>query len=152
MFAGDTAAYQAAAQAIGLKVVLKSASAQNFIKFLLDPKSRAGIDGMPLVEFGDDANPAALLSEIVLPGGIANYTNFSDPKITAALEQARSTANPDKRAALVAEAEKLAAQQLPWIPTVQPDTVLVLSKGLTGAVSSSAYLYSPWANQLGGTG
>ncbi len=35
---------------------------------------------------------------------------------------------------------------------VQPDTVLVLSKGLTGAVSSSAYLSSPWADQLGGTG
>ena len=52
----------------------------------------------------------------------------------------------------MAEAEKLATQQLPWIPTVQPDTVLLLSKSLTGAVSSSAYLYSPWANQLGGTG
>ena len=43
-------------------------------------------------------------------------------------------------------------QQLPWIPDVQPDTVLlVLGKSLSGAVSS-AYLFSPWANQLGGTG
>ncbi len=152
VYAGDTAAYQAAAQAIGLKVVLKSAPAQTYINFLLTPQSRASIDGMPLGNFGNYANPAALLADIVLPGGIANYTNFNDPKITKALEQARSTANPDKRAALVAEAEKLATQQLPWIPTVQPDTVLLLSKGLTGAVSSSAYLYSPWANQLGGTG
>ena len=55
-------------------------------------------------------------------------------------------------AALVAHAEKLAAQQLPWIPDVQPDTVLLLGKGLTGAISSSAYLYSPWANSLGGAG
>jgi peptide/nickel transport system substrate-binding protein len=107
---------------------------------------------MPLVNFGDDANPAALLNDIVLPGAIANYTNFSDPKITEALEQARGTASADKRAALVAEAEKLTAQQLPWIPTVQPDTVLILGKGLTGAVSSGAYLFSPWTNQLGGTG
>jgi ABC-type transport system substrate-binding protein len=68
------------------------------------------------------------------------------------LEQARSTANPEKRAALVAEAEKLATQQLPWIPTVQPDTVLLLGKALTGAVASSAYLFSPWADGLGGTG
>jgi len=43
-------------------------------------------------------------------------------------------------------------QQLPWIPDVQPDTVLVLSKDLTGAVSSSTYLTSPWTDQLGGTG
>ena len=150
VFAEDTAAYQAAAEAIGLKVVLKSAPPQTYIFFLASPHSRASIDGMPAVFFGDDANPAGLLSDIVLPGGSTNYTNFNDPKITEALEQARSTANPDKRAALVAEAEKLAAQQLPWIPTVQPDTVLLLGKGLTGAVSSSAYLFSPWADQLGG--
>jgi hypothetical protein len=30
--------------------------------------------------------------------------------------------------------------------------VLVLSKDLTGALSSTAYLFSPWADQLGGTG
>ena len=152
VFAEDAAAYQAAAEAIGLKVVLKSAPPQTYIFFLASPKSRASIDGMPLVNYGDDANPAALLSEIVLPGAVSNYTNFNDPKVTAALEQARSTANPDKRAALVAEAEELATQQLPWIPTVQPDTVLLLSKGLTGAVTSTDYLYTPWANHLGGAG
>jgi ABC-type transport system substrate-binding protein len=46
---------------------------------------------MPLGNFGNYADPAALLADIVLPGGIANYTNFNDPKITKALEQARST-------------------------------------------------------------
>jgi peptide/nickel transport system substrate-binding protein len=152
VIAADTGAYQAAAQAIGLKVVLKSVPAQNFVEFFTDPKFRAGIDGIPTPDWGDHADPAALLSELVLPGGLQNYDNFNDPKITAALEQARSTANPAQRAALVAKAETLTAQQLPCIPTVQPDTVLVLAKGLTGAISSSAYLYSPWANQLGGTG
>ena len=68
------------------------------------------------------------------------------------MERARTTASPGKRAALIAEAEKLTMQQLPWIPDVQPDTVLVLKKDLTGAVSSSAYLFSPWADSLGGTG
>jgi peptide/nickel transport system substrate-binding protein len=152
VIAGDTAAYQAAAQAIGLKVVLKSVSAQDYINFLSYPKARAGLDGFPAPDYGDYADPAALLAITVLPGGSENYDNFTDPAIIAALEQARSTANPDQRAALVAKAEKLAAQQLSWIPSVQPDTVLVLGKGLTGAVSSSAYLYSPWADQLGGTG
>jgi peptide/nickel transport system substrate-binding protein len=152
VYAGDTAAYQAAAQAIGLKVVLKAASAQDYIDFLFTARSRASIDGMPLANFGDYANPAALLDDIVLPGAIANYTGFSDPKVTQELEQARGTADPGKRAALVAEAEKLATQQLPWIPTVQPDTVLVLGRGLTGAVASSAYLFSPWADRLGGVG
>jgi peptide/nickel transport system substrate-binding protein len=152
VYAGDAGAWEAAAQAIGLKVVLKSVSAQDFIDFFVDPKFRAGVDGFPGLVFGDSGDPASLLSQVVLPGGLQNFDNFSDPKITAALEQARSTANPDQRAALVAEAEKLTAQQLPWIPDVEPDTALVLGKGLTGAVSSSAYLFAPWANQLGGVG
>ena len=150
--AAVTGDYQAAAQAIGLKVVLKSVSAQNFINFFTDPKARAGIDGFPTVNYGDYADPAALLSTLVLPGGSQNYTNFNNPKITADLEQARSTPNLNKRAALVAEAEKLTMQQLPWIPNVQPTALLVLHKGLTGAVSSFAYMFAPWADSLGGTG
>jgi peptide/nickel transport system substrate-binding protein len=63
-----------------------------------------------------------------------------------------AAANPDQRAALVVKAEELTIQQLPWIPDVQPDTVLVLGKSLSGAVSSSAYLFFPWANPLGRTG
>ena len=151
VIAGVTAAYQAAAQAIGLKAALKSVSAQDYIDFLVSPQARAGIDAFPAVDYGDYADPAALLGAFV-PGGSGNWDNFSSPLITAALGQARGTANPDQRAALVARAEKLTMQQLPWIPDVQPDTVLVLGKGLSGAVSSSAYLFSPWANQLGGTG
>jgi len=150
--AADTGAYQAAAQAIGLKVVLKSVSAQNYINFFTDPKARAGVDGFLTVNYGDYADPAALLATLVLPGGSQNYTGYNNPKITAAMEQARSTANPDRRAALVAEAEKLAAQQLPWIPDVQPTTLLLLGKGLTGAVSSFAFMFAPWADSLGGTG
>ena len=151
VYAGDTAAYQAAAQAIGLKVALRSVSAQDYIDFFVSPQARAGIDAFPAVDYGDYADPAALLGAFV-PGGSGNWDNFNSPQITATLEQARGTANPDQRAALVAKAEKLTIQQLPWIPDVEPDTVLVLGKGLTGAVSSTAYLFAPWADQLGGTG
>jgi peptide/nickel transport system substrate-binding protein len=150
--AAVTGAYQAAGQAIGLKVALKSVSAQNFINFFTDPKARAGIDGFPTVNYGDYADPAALLSTVVLPDGSQNYDSFNDPKITSALEQARSTADPAKRAALVAQAEKLTVQQMPWIPNAQPTSLLVLNKSLTGAVSSFAYMFAPWANQLGGSG
>jgi peptide/nickel transport system substrate-binding protein len=83
------------------------------------------------------------------PAGLQNLDGFNDPAITAALEQARSTGGPDQRAALVAKAEKLTMQQLPWIPDVQPDTVLVLGKGLIGAVSWTDYEYYPWADSLG---
>jgi peptide/nickel transport system substrate-binding protein len=152
VYEGDGAAYQAAAQAIGLKVHLKAVPAQDYIDFLISPQARAGVDGFPIVDYGYYADPSSLLAAYDVPGGIVNLNNFSDPRITSAPEQARGTANPDRRAALVAEAEELTAQQLPQIPDVDPDTVLLLANGLTGAVSSTAYLFSPWADQLGGTG
>jgi len=149
--AAVTGAYEAAANAIGLKTVLKNVSAQNYINFFIDPKARAGIDGFLTVNYGDYADPAALLSTLVVPGGSQNYDNFNDKQILTWLEQARSTANPDARAALVAKAEERAATILPWIPDVQPDNLLILSKNLTGATASFAYMFAPWANSLGGS-
>src|SRR6266567_150583 len=74
--AQETGAYEAAASAIGLKTALKSVSAQNYINFFIDPKARAGIDGFLTVNYGDYADPAALLSTLVIPGGSQNYDNF----------------------------------------------------------------------------
>jgi peptide/nickel transport system substrate-binding protein len=150
--AAVTGAYQQAAQAIGLKTKLDSVSAQNYINFFIDPKARVGIDGFLTLNYGDYADPAALLSTLVLPGGSQNYDNFNDPKITSLMEEARGTANPSKRAALVAQAEERAAIELPWIPDVQPTNLMILGKGLTGATASFAYMFAPWANTLGGTG
>jgi len=150
--ATETGAYQQAAEEIGLKVVLKSVSAQNFINFFTSAQARKGVDGFLTVNYGDYADPAALLATIVLPGGSQNYDNFNNAQLTSLLEQARGTADPDKRAALVARAEQMAATLLPWIPNVQPTSILMLSKSLTGAVASFSYMFAPWADALGGKG
>ena len=148
----ETGAYQQAAEAIGLKVVLKSVSAADYINFFTSATARKGIDGFITVNYGDYADPAALLSTVALPGGDQNYDGFSNPQMTSLLEGARSTADPDQRAQLVAKAEELAAKLLPWIPNVQPTNVLMLSSNLTGAPASFSYMFAPWANTLGGKG
>jgi len=148
--AAETGAYQAAAEAIGLNVSLKSVSAADYINFFTSAQARKGVDGFITVNYGDYADPAALLATAVLPGGSQNYDNFNDPQITSLLEQARGTADDDARARLVARAEELAAQQLPWIPDAQPVNVLILNSSLTGAVGSFAYMFAPWADNLGG--
>ena len=148
---GVTGAYQAAAEAIGLKVRLDSVSARNYVDFYLDPKFRAGVDGFTAVPYGDWADPVAMLRVFELPGGVANLDNFNDPAITSLLVRERATADPAERARLIVQAEKLTLQQLPMIPTAQPVTLLLLNKSLTGAVASFAYMFAPWADNLGGT-
>ena len=149
--ATSAGAYRTAGEAIGLKVKLKAVSAQNFVLFFVDPKAREDIDGMPTLTYGDYADPAALLSTVVLPNGSQNYSGYSNPKLTSLLDTARATADPDQRATLVSEAEGIVAQDLPWIPTVQPQNILVMNRSLTGAVASFAFMFAPWADQLGGT-
>ena len=91
-------------------------SAANFINFFIDPKARVGVDGFLTINYGDYADPAALLSTLILPEGSQNYDQFNDPAMIAALEDARSTADPNKRAALVADVEKHRHR-----PAVDPD-------------------------------
>ncbi len=145
-------AYQAAGQAIGLKVSLKSVSANNFINFFIDAKARVGIDGFLTVNYGDYADPAALLSTLVLPEGSQNYDRYDNKQIIALMSQARTTADPDKRAGLIAKVEQLAITDLPWIPNVQPTSLLLMNKHLSGATASFSYMFAPWADQLGGVG
>ena len=78
-------------------------SANNYINFFTEAKARAGIDGFITVNYGDYADPAALLSTIVLPHASQNYSNYNNPQITSLLDQARGTADPDQRAHLVAQ-------------------------------------------------
>jgi len=146
----ETGAYQAAAEAIGLKVVLHSVSAQDFINFFTDPSFRKGIDAFTTINYGDYADPDSLMYTLAYPGGDQNYDNYANPQMTKLLNEAEGTANPDARAALTVQAEQLAAQQLPWIPTVQPTNVLFLNSSLTGATASFAYMFAPWADYLGG--
>jgi len=148
--AAETGAYQQAAEAIGLKVKLDSVSADNYINFFTSASARKGVDGFITVNYGDYADPAALLATIALPGGSQNYDNFNDPQLTSLLSQARGTADADARAALVVKAENLAAQRLPWIPSAEPTNVLLLNDSLTGAVGSFSYMFAPWADNLGG--
>ncbi|MHB8867612.1 MAG: ABC transporter substrate-binding protein [Thermoleophilia bacterium] len=143
-------AYRTAAEAIGLKVEFQAVSAQNYIYYFIDPSAREGVDAFPTLNYGDYADPALLLSTVVLPNGSQNYSGYDNPDITSLLLQARSTADPDERAVVEAEALTLAAEDLPWIPTVCPQSILVTSKSLSGAVASFAYMFTPWANDLGG--
>jgi peptide/nickel transport system substrate-binding protein len=145
-------AVRQAAISVGLKAKLKSVSAANYINFFTDPKARAGVDGFLTVNYPDYADPAALYNTVVMPDGSQNYDGFNDPRITAAMNEARTTTDQHKRAQMTAKAGDLIMQQLPWIPLADPNTVLVMDKRVTGAPSSFQYMGGPWAASIGATG
>jgi peptide/nickel transport system substrate-binding protein len=157
----ESTALKAAAEAIGMNATLHSVSPDNFINFFIDPKARVGIDGFFTLNYGDYAGPEALLATLLLPDGSQNFDGYgvtgTDPKAAdhvkafTMMDDARTTADPNARAQKVADVEKFIAADLPWIPILQPLVPLVTSNNLTGAYSSFAYMFSPWADSLGGT-
>ena len=143
-------AIRSAGESIGIKVKFKAVSAQNFINFFTDPKAREGVDGFPTVNYPDYADPAAFYNTFVAADGSQNYDGFKDSQITALMDKARSTADADARAKLVAQAGDRIMQQLPWIPMAAVNNVLITSSKLSGAPASFTYMGGPWANLLGG--
>ena len=145
-------AIRSAAESIGLKVTFKAVSAANYINFFIDPKAFGSVDAFPTVNYPDYADPAAFYATFALPGGSQNYSGYENPKVTSLLDEARTTADPEARAKLVAQAGDVLMQDLPWIPIVAPKTVLAMSNAVTGAPSSFSYMGAPWATGLGAKG
>jgi len=147
--ATEAKAVQSAAQSIGLKANLVSLSAANYINFFIDPKAREAVDGFFTVNYPDYADPAALLATLALEGGSQNYSGYSNPDVTTALDAARTEPDAAKRAQHVVDAQKLITEDLPWIPIVSPNTTLVMNNSVTGVPTTFQYMFAPWANTLG---
>jgi peptide/nickel transport system substrate-binding protein len=145
-------AVRQAALSIGLKAKFKSVSAANYINFFTDAKARQGVDGFLTVNYPDYADPAALYNTLAIKGGSQNYDDFEDPRITSALDEARTTTDERTRAQMTAKAGDLIMQTLPWIPLADPETIVIMDKKITGAPSSFQYMGGPWTATIGATG
>lgn len=144
--------FKAAAESIGLKAKLKGVSTDAYGAFFLDPKAREDVDGFFTTNYPNWADPGALYATLAVPGGPQDYGRYRNTAVADLLEQARGVAEENERAELVAKAQQQITEDLPWIPVVAPDTVLVLNAELTGATVSSHHLFAPWATRLGAVG
>jgi len=145
----ESLAYKAAAEKLGLKVTLTDVSPSNYINFFIDPAASASVDAFPTTNYGDYADPSALYKTLALKGGSQDFSGWTDPAVTRALEAARSESDPGKRAQDVVDAQKIITAQMVWIPTASPNAVLVMHKGLTGPPATFSYMFGPWAVYLG---
>lgn len=145
-------AVKAAAEAVGLKVEMKNVSPANYINFFIDPAAWSSVDAFATTNYGDYADPAALLSTLALEGGTQNFSGWTNAEVTKNLEAARGEADEAKRAGYVVEAQKIITEELPWIPLTAPNSVLLMNKSVTGPPATFQYMFGPWAVHLGGTG
>lgn len=144
-------AFQSAGTQIGLKVQLKTVSPDAFTALFSDPKARQGLDAFPETYYLSTTDPLAMY-HIFHTGDFENYAGWSNPTYDKLIDQAEAEYDPVKRAAISAQIQKIAMDQLLWIPAAEWPTSLFLDKRITGAPTSIAYLYYPWAADVGSAG
>ncbi|MEV5975005.1 ABC transporter substrate-binding protein [Streptomyces sp. NPDC051921] len=141
-------AVQSAGAQIGLDVRLKTIAPNAFTALFTDPEAREGIDMFPLTYYDSITDPLDLLTSFKT-GAYLNFAGYSDKTYDAGVERATAEYDPDKRLVIETELQKHAAEQLLWIPVAEWPTAVFLNKRITGAPTTIAYMYYPWAADVG---
>ncbi|MFH8397299.1 ABC transporter substrate-binding protein [Streptomyces anulatus] len=141
-------AVRAALQRIGLTGQIKTVPTAQFEQFYSDPEARSGIDVLVGDWYISKADPIGFYDN-ALTGSSNNWVGFADPAYDATVKKALATLDDAERAKLAAEVQKKFTDAAVWISVAQVPSVLVLDEKLTGPPASMAYLYYPWAADLG---
>ena len=86
---------------------------------------------------------------VLRSGEFSNYGGWKNPEFDELVNRAVQTEDPTKRAELTAQAQRIANDQLPWLPLFAPPTSVYLSDRITGVSPSINFMYYPWAATVG---
>lgn len=138
----------AAAQAIGLKATIETVSPSAYTALFSDPSAREGVDLFYTSWYLSSPDPLEMYS-VLRTGEFSNYGNWSDPAFDALVNEAVAIDDPAARSELTAQAQRIANEQLPWLPLFEGPMTVFLGERVTGVAPSVAFLYFPWAATIG---
>ncbi|UIX28779.1 ABC transporter substrate-binding protein [Streptomyces sp. GQFP] len=141
-------AVRAALTQLGLKGEIKTLPSSAYQEAYGDKGARADFDVLVADWYISKSDPIGFYDN-ALSDSSNNWVGFKSADYDAKVEEALRTIDDKKRAALVVDIQREFADAAVWIPVAQTPTILTLNSELTGPPASMAYLYSPWAAQLG---
>ncbi|WTW93501.1 ABC transporter substrate-binding protein [Streptomycetaceae bacterium NBC_01309] len=144
-------ALHAAGSEIGLDVELKTIAPDAFSALFTDPAAREGIDMFPETYYLSVTDPFDLLRNF-RTGAYQNHAGYSNPAYDELVDQITATYDPAKRFELTAKLQKLAGDEMLWLPVAEWPSSVFLNKKITGAPTTISYMYYPWAADVGAAG
>ncbi|MEU5608214.1 ABC transporter substrate-binding protein [Streptomyces sparsogenes] len=141
-------AVRAALSRIGLQGRIKTVPAAEYGEFYGDKSARADIDVLVADWYISKSDPIGVYDNAVSDSA-DNWIGFRSTDYDREVEAAEGMLDDKKRARLVVDIQRRFSAAKVWIPIAQQPTTLVISDKLTGAPASMAYLYYPWAADLG---
>lgn len=147
-FAVTSQATAAAAESIGLKATIETVTPNAYTALFSDPSAREGVDLFYTVWYLSSPDPLEMYS-VLRPGEFSNYGNWENAEFTDIVNEAIAIDDPAARSEKTAEAQRIANEELPWLPLFTGPMGLFMGERITGVEPSIAFLYYPWAATIG---
>lgn len=138
----------AAAKSIGLEAEILVVPQAQYGDFYSDAELRGKADLWPDEYYISKNDPLGFYKNGKSDASV-NFGVFADPEYDALVDQAYAATDDAERAALTIELQQRWVDEAVWIPVVSTPATLAMSDSVTGVPSSAAYIYYPWAADLG---
>ncbi|WP_313810704.1 ABC transporter substrate-binding protein [Glutamicibacter sp.] len=139
-----------AAKKIGIETEILAVPEVQYGDFYNDEQLRNSADIWPDVYYISKADPLGFYKN-GRSDSARNFVGYSDPEYDKIVDEAYASTDDAERAKKTIELEKKWVGNAIWLPLVATPSTLVMSNQITGAPSSAAYIYYPWAADLGST-
>jgi peptide/nickel transport system substrate-binding protein len=141
-------AVQDAGTRIGLKVELKTVAPDAYTALFSDAEARKGLDLFPYTYYLSVTDPLGVYGNF-RTGQFENYAGYSDPLYDQVADRAGEEYNSAERGALTAQLQKMAIDRALCLPVAELPNTVFLGNRITGAPTTIAYMYYPWAADVG---
>jgi peptide/nickel transport system substrate-binding protein len=138
----------AAAESIGLEAEIVTIPSAQYGDFYSDEEVRGKADLFSDEYYISKNDPVGFYKNGASTATV-NFVGFSDPEYDALVKEAFAATDDAERAELAIELQRRWVEATPWVPVAQSPATVAFSSKLTGLPSSAAYLYYPWAADLG---
>lgn len=140
-----------AAKNIGLEAEIITVPSQQYGDFYSDEELRNQADFWSDEYYISKNDPVGFYKNGASTAYV-NFVGYSNPEYDSLVKQAQATPDEAERAELANQLQAMWVDATIWVPVVQSPSTVALSTSVTGVPASAAYLYYPWAADLGTKG
>lgn len=139
-----------AASTVGLKAEILVVPAVQYGDFYSDETLRDQADLWPDEYYISKNDPIGFYKNGKSTASV-NHSGFADPAYDELVVAGYAATDDAERAKIAIDLQQRWVENAVWIPVVATPATLVMSNEVTGVPSSAAYIYYPWAADLGST-
>ncbi|MBK0418833.1 ABC transporter substrate-binding protein [Leucobacter sp. CSA1] len=138
----------AAAKSVGLEAEILVVPQAQYGDFYSDTDLRGQADLWPDEYYISKNDPLGFYKNGKSDASV-NFGILDDPEYDTLVDEAYAATDDAERAEITIELQRRWVENAVWIPVVATPSTLVMSNEVTGVPSSAAYIYYPWAADLG---